>query len=95
MSLSSPHYVAQCLFEHGPLSRVEFTEITGWKKHRVERTLMHLMRQNLLMAVRRSHSKKPLYALALPSIAPGSQPLTEPKQSEHSTGTTNSCHGFD
>ena len=88
-------YVAKRLLEHGPLTGIEFVEITGWTHSTAHRTLQLLIDQRIVKLTNREklrHGTR-LYELASLSTAPGSQPLTGPRQSELSTGTTSSCHG--
>lgn len=42
--------IAKRLFEHGPLTRAEFYEITGWETNRAKRTLEHLLSTRTLAA---------------------------------------------
>ena len=86
-------YAAQMLLAHGPLTRIEFTEITGWKKHHVERTLAELVKQKQLTKIQRSHYKRPLYALASSPTAAPCTHLTAPTQIGHSTTTPACCRG--
>lgn len=43
-------YIAKRLFEHGPLTRSEFHEITGWERRRADTTLGQLLHTGAIKA---------------------------------------------
>ena len=95
-------YTAKRLLEHGPLTKAEFVEITGWEERQARRVLQQLLDTQVVnfqihwaqSRKRFCHSKTKTYALASWIPAKDSQPLTEQKQSERSTGTTSFCRGW-
>lgn len=57
-------YAAKRLLEHGPLTFRQLLEITGWKRHEIEKTIYAMVDQGYLCHVKEFGTNRRMYALA-------------------------------
>lgn len=94
-------YAARMLLAHGPLTRPELVEITGWQQKEVTGVLACLIRTDSVaisyrIATDRKHGsrkKTRLYALASSSNASGCASSMQATQTAATANTGSNCHG--
>jgi hypothetical protein len=58
-------YTAKRLLEHGPLTFRQLLEITGWKRHEIEKTIYAMVDEGELIRFKQLGTRRNLYAVAL------------------------------